>query len=156
MVRVRFVRSTDGKVIGLIVRSADAQSDVLARKTDKTPSAETPVIAATFTPKNDDPTLAVPTPSPRTNAASGGKYADYLGRFETPKGLLTFSDEGEQLLAEAGGDRIELVPDPSAKDKFTGRAGPERVTFERNAAGKVIGVIVITGMGQEIKGKRIN
>ena len=61
-----------------------------------------------------------------------------------------------RFLGEAGGDRIELVPDPSAKDKFTARSGPERVAFERDAAGEVTGVIVITGLGREIKGKRID
>jgi len=70
--------------------------------------------------------------------------------------LLTFTQKGETLIAEAGGESLELVPDASAKDKFAARAGSERVTFEGDTGGKITGVTVITGLGREIKGKKIN
>jgi hypothetical protein len=82
--------------------------------------------------------------------------AEYEGQFDTPRGALTFSQEGEMLIGQAGGSRLELVTDTLAKDRFWARVGSERVSFERDAGGKVIAVTVRLGHGEELKGKRIN
>jgi hypothetical protein len=154
--RIRFDTSSDGRVTGLTVRSADGKSDVFARKTEKPQTANESVIVVGSEAKNDISTLPVPAPKPKTNAPTDGKFAEYLGRFDTPRGVITFTQEDETLIGEAGGDRIELVPDKSARDKFEARAGSERVTFEREAGGKVVGVTLLLGNGQEIKGRKIN
>jgi CubicO group peptidase (beta-lactamase class C family) len=154
-IRVRFNISSDGKASGLTVRSADG-NDVLARRTNKTPIPNEPVIAASSEKKNDGSALPASTPKPETKAITDGKFAEYIGQFETPRGMLTFTQEGEMLIGEAGGSRIELVPDTSTKDIFRARTGSERVTFERDAGGKIAGVTVRLGNGQEIKGKKMN
>ncbi len=140
-VRVRFDAGA------LIMRSADG-SEVAARKSDRTPNSNEPVIEEAF---QDSVQIAN---SPESQP-SDGRYADYVGRFQTARGAVTFRQEEEKLICEAGGERLELAPDIVAKDKFTVRAGSEVFTFERDTAGKVIGVIVNTGPGQEIRGKRI-
>lgn len=76
-VRVRFNTSSDGNVIGLTVRSADG-SDVIARKTDKTPTANEPIIAASSEKNSDGSALPVSTPKPVANAVSDGKFASTL------------------------------------------------------------------------------
>jgi CubicO group peptidase (beta-lactamase class C family) len=153
--RVSFDTSSEGNVTGLTVRSADGRSDAFARKTGKPQTASESVVVVDSEAKNDISALPVPTPQSKTNGSTDSKFAEYLGPFETPRGVITFSQEGETLIGGAGGDRLELVPDKSAKDKFWARAGSERVTFERGAGGKVVGVTVLLGNGQEIKGKKI-
>ncbi|HLM02088.1 MAG TPA: hypothetical protein VK400_13630, partial [Pyrinomonadaceae bacterium] len=74
----------------------------------------------------------------------------------TPMGALTFRQEGEKLIGNAGGERLELVPDAATKDKFVAQTANVTVTFERDAAGKIVGVTVIIPSGREIKGKKID
>ncbi|MGC2236359.1 MAG: PDZ domain-containing protein [Pyrinomonadaceae bacterium] len=85
-----------------------------------------------------------------------GKFAEYLGQFETPMGVVVFSQEGDKLIGLAGGERIELVSDAAAKDKFTAQTASVTVTFERGSDGKINGVTIIIPSGREIKGKKIN
>jgi tricorn protease len=98
----------------------------------------------------------LPTPKPEVKAVTNGKFVEYLGQFDTPMGVITFSQEGEKLIGLAGGERIELVPDAGAKDKFIAPTASVTVTFERDANGKITGATIILPNGRELKGKKIN
>ncbi|MDQ3800364.1 MAG: PDZ domain-containing protein [Acidobacteriota bacterium] len=106
--------------------------------------------------------LVLPTPGSAFPApeeikpVTGGKFADYTGRFDTPMGVVTFQQEGEKLVGNAGGERLELAPDAATRDKFAAQNAPITVTFERDAGGKITGITVVTPGGREIKGKRID
>jgi tricorn protease len=94
----------------------------------------------------------VETPKPVTN----GKFADYIGQFETPMGLLTFQQEGEKFVGVSPeGERIELAADAAAKDKFAAQTASVQLTFERDAGGKVVGLTLVIPSGRELKGKRV-
>jgi hypothetical protein len=103
------------------------------------------------------PGSAFPPPVARPQAVptTTGKFAAYLGQFDTAMGMVVFKQEGEKLIADAGGERIELIPDPVVRDKFVAQTASVSVTFERDAAGKIIGVIVVIASGREIKGKKV-
>ena len=98
----------------------------------------------------------LPTPKTETKPVTDGKFAEYLGNFETPMGALVFTQEGDKLIGLAGGERIELLPDAAAKDKFTAQTAAVIVTFERGADGKITGVTVVIPSGREIKGRKTN
>jgi tricorn protease len=106
--------------------------------------------------------LILPTPGsafslpPEIKLTTGGKFADFVGKFDTPMGVLVFQQEGEKLVGIAGGERIELVPDAATKDKFAAQTASVTVTFERDAGGKVSGVTVIIPSGKEVKGKKLD
>ncbi|MDQ6787352.1 MAG: PDZ domain-containing protein [Acidobacteriota bacterium] len=97
-----------------------------------------------------------PIPKPEVKPVTNGKFAAYLGQFDTPMGVITFSQEGDKLIGLAGGERIELLPDTAAKDKFSAQTASVIVTFERDASEKIISVTVIIPSGRELKGKKIN
>ena len=64
--------------------------------------------------------------------------------------------EGDKFVGIApNGERIELVPDAAAKDKFAAQTASVQLTFERDASGKVVGLTLIIPSGQELKGKKI-
>jgi hypothetical protein len=85
-----------------------------------------------------------------------GKFAEYVGQFETPMGLLTFQQEGEKFVGVSPeGERIELAPLASAKDKFAAQTASVQLTFERDEGGKVFGLTLIIPSGRELKGKKI-
>ena len=86
---------------------------------------------------------------------TNGKFAAYLGQFDTPMGVVSFKQEGDKLIGDASGDRIELFPDSATKDKFAAQTASVNITFERDASGKVAGITLIMPNGREIKGKRI-
>lgn len=97
----------------------------------------------------------IPQEKPAAVAVTNGKFAEFLGRFETPMGVISFSQEGDKLIGDAGGERIELGPDASVKDKFVAQVAAVSVTFERGENGKITGVTVIIPGGRELKGKKI-
>lgn len=101
------------------------------------------------------PGSAFPAPEEIKPTVSG-KFTDFVGKFDTPMGALTFQQEGEKLIGIANGERLELVPDAATKDKFAAQTAAVTVTFERDAAGKVVGVTVIIPSGREVKGKKID
>lgn len=70
--------------------------------------------------------------------------------------MLTLTQEGEILIGDAGGSRMEFAPDNSTKDRFWARAGSASLTFDRDASGKVVGVTIRLGQGGVLKGKKIN
>ncbi len=113
---------------------------------------------------NDSFVLPVPGSSfPLTDAkvetpklTTGGKFADFIGQFETPMGAVTFQQEGEKFVGVApNGERLELAPDASARDKFAAQTSSVQLTFERDASGKVVGLTLIIPSGQELKGKKV-
>ena len=85
-----------------------------------------------------------------------GKYAAFIGQFDTPMGLLVIKEENGKLFGDAGGERIELVADASTPDKFNALGANVNVRFERDAAGKIVGVTVQMPNGREMKGKKVN
>ncbi len=97
-----------------------------------------------------------PTPKPEVKAVTNGRFAEFLGKFETPMGVIAFSQEGEKLVGLAGGERIELVPDGAANDRFIAPTASVTVTFERDAGGKIVGAAIIIPSGREMKGRKIN
>ncbi|HET9528329.1 MAG TPA: hypothetical protein VFO99_19290, partial [Pyrinomonadaceae bacterium] len=69
-------------------------------------------------------------------------------------GVLTIRQEGEKLFALApGGDRVELVPETTA-DKFLVQPVGGTVSFERDAGGKVTGIVVALPDGRVVKGRK--
>jgi hypothetical protein len=110
-----------------------------------------------------DFTLPVPgsafstlTAKQEVKTVSDGKFASYIGQFETPMGLVSFSQEGDKLIGLAGGERIELSPDAAVKDNFKAQSASVSVTFERDPSGKIVGLAIVIPSGREMKGKKIN
>jgi len=93
------------------------------------------------------------TPAP---AVTDGKFAAFVGNYDGgPMGVLVIRQEGEKLLAiDPGGGRIELVPEATA-DTFTPAAVGGKVSFERDASGRVTGIVVTLPNGQTIKGRKV-
>ncbi|HEY0461983.1 MAG TPA: PDZ domain-containing protein [Pyrinomonadaceae bacterium] len=98
----------------------------------------------------------LPVPKAEVKAVTNGKFAEFLGQFDTPMGVITFSQEGEKLIGLAGGERIELSADASVKDKFSAQTASVTVTFERDAGGKISGLTIVIPSGRELKGRKIN
>jgi hypothetical protein len=70
-------------------------------------------------------------------------------------GVLVIRQEGEKLFGiDPGGGRVELVPEATA-DTFAARPVGGSVKFERDAAGKVTGVIVTLPDGRMVKGRKV-
>jgi len=68
--------------------------------------------------------------------------------------MLVVRQEGEKLFAlDPGGQRIELVPEPTA-DKFLAQPVGGAVSFERDAGGKVIAIVVTLPDGRIIKARK--
>ena len=98
----------------------------------------------------------LPTPKAEVKAVTDGKFAEFLGKFDTPMGVVVFSQEGEKLIGLAGGERLELVPDAAAKDRFIAPTASVTVTFERDAGGKISGATIVIPSGRELKGRKID
>ncbi len=96
-----------------------------------------------------------PTPKSEVKTVADGKYTAFLGQFDTPIGLITFSQEGDKLIGLAGGERIEFTPDADTKDKFKAQTENITIMFERDMSGKVVGLTIILPGGKELKGKKI-
>jgi hypothetical protein len=94
-------------------------------------------------------------PTASVAAVTNGKFADYVGSFDAgPMGVLVVRQEGEKLWATApNSERIELVPETGA-DRFIAQPVGAAVAFERDSAGKVVGIIVHLPGGREVKGKK--
>ncbi|MGI8641021.1 MAG: S41 family peptidase [Pyrinomonadaceae bacterium] len=103
------------------------------------------------------PGSAFPAPTPKLEikTTSDGKFVAYLGNFDTPMGVVSFTQEGDKLIGLAGGERIELFADATVKDAFKAQSASVGVTFERDVSGKVIGLTIIIPSGRELKGKKI-
>ena len=86
---------------------------------------------------------------------SDGKLAQYAGRFDTSAGEVIITPAEGKLIAVTCGERIELFPHPSIKDRFVARSTSVTVTFTRNASGKVNGVVMIIPGGAEVRGRKM-
>jgi CubicO group peptidase (beta-lactamase class C family) len=148
-VRVRFNAGPDGQITGLTIPAAGNGSDLVARKLTATElghEAAIPMSSVAI----DLNTGGLVAPAEITN----GRFAAYIGQYDTPRGKLKFAQVGEKLIGDAGGNLREFAPDPAVADQF--RSGNDLLTFERNAAGKVIGFTAVIGPGQQIKGTKID
>ena len=101
---------------------------------------------------------AFPPPAPKVEAAAvtDGKFAALVGRYDGGGGLgvLTVKQEGDKLFAlDPGGQRIELVPEPTG-DKFVAQPVGGAVSFEKDAGGKVTAIVVTLPDGRIVKGRR--
>jgi tricorn protease len=103
---------------------------------------------------------AFPAPSPKISQATApavtdGKYAAFVGSYDGgTMGTLVVRQEGDKLFAlDPGGQRIELVPEATA-DKFLPQPVGGSVTFERDAANKVVAIIVTLPNGRVIKARK--
>jgi hypothetical protein len=96
-----------------------------------------------------------PTPKAAAPAVTDGKYAAFVGSYDGgTMGTLVIRQEGEKLFAlDPGGGRIELVPDATG-EKFQAQAVGGSVSFERDAANKVVAIIVTLGDGRVIKARK--
>jgi tricorn protease len=100
---------------------------------------------------------AFPAPAPKTAtpAVTDGKYAAFVGSYDGgTMGTLVIRQEGDKLFAlDPGGQRIELVPDATG-DKFLAQPVGGSVSFERDAANKVVAIIVTLPNGRVIKARK--
>ncbi|HEU4836930.1 MAG TPA: PDZ domain-containing protein [Pyrinomonadaceae bacterium] len=100
---------------------------------------------------------AFPAPTPKTAApaVTDGKYAAFVGSYDGgTMGTLVIKQEGDKLFAlDPGGQRIELVPEATA-DKFVAQPVGGSVSFERDAANKVVAIVVTLPNGRVIKGRK--
>lgn len=106
------------------------------------------------------PGSAFPAPAAKpaqtpTPAVADGKFAAFVGNYDGgTMGVLVIRQEADKLIAiDPGGGRVELVPEATA-DTFTPAVGG-KVSFERDASGKVTGITVTLPNGQTIKGKKV-
>jgi tricorn protease len=118
--------------------------------------ADKQTVSGVFNLPTPGSAFPLPTPKPVAAPVTNGRFADYLGSFDTPMGVVIFSQEGDKLIGLAGGERIELLADAAAKDKFAAQTASVTVTFERDTSGKVTGLTLIIPSGREIKGKKVN
>jgi CubicO group peptidase (beta-lactamase class C family) len=88
-----------------------------------------------------------------TKVDSAG-YDAYIGDYElAPNFIVTITKEGEKLMGEpTGQEKAELQP--ISETEFVVPSVKANVTFEKDAAGKVIGLILVQNR-QTIKGKKI-
>ena len=93
-----------------------------------------------------------PTPQP---APASNKFAAFVGSYDGGAlGNLVVRQEGEKLFAiDPGGQRVELVPETTA-DKFVAQPVGGTVSFERDTAGKVTGIVITLSNGNVIKAKK--
>jgi len=95
---------------------------------------------------------AAPTPPP---APANNKFAAFVGSYDGgAMGVLVVRQEGDKLFAlDPGGQRIELVPDATA-DKFVPQPVGGTVSFERDAGGKVTGIVVTLPNGNVVRARK--
>ncbi|HET7113003.1 MAG TPA: S41 family peptidase [Pyrinomonadaceae bacterium] len=108
-----------------------------------------PQVGSQFPPP---PPKAGPAPPP---APSSNRFAAFVGSYDGGDiGTLIVRQEGEKLFAvPPTGERVELVPD-AAPDKFLAQPVGGSVTFERDAANKVVAIIVTLPNGRVIKARK--
>ena len=96
-----------------------------------------------------------PTPKPEPPKVTDGKFAAFVGNYDGGSlGVLVVVQEGEKLFAIApGNQRVELTPQATA-DKFAAQSEGATVSFERDAGGKVTGIVVTFSDGRVIKARK--
>jgi tricorn protease len=108
-----------------------------------------PQVGSEFPPP---PPKAGPTPA---LAPTDNRFAAFVGNYDGGEvGTLVVRQEGDKLFAQPpSGERVELVPD-AAPDKFIPQPVGGSVSFERDASGKVIGIVVTLPNGRVIRAKK--
>jgi tricorn protease len=110
--------------------------------------ATLPEVGSEFPPV---PARPGPTPPP---APANNKFAAFVGSYDDGRGNLVVRQEGEKLFAiDPSGQRVELVPDATA-DRFMVQPVGGTVSFERDAAGKVTGIVVTLPNGNVIRARK--
>lgn len=102
------------------------------------------------------PVPAAKTAPAPTTGVTGGKYSAFVGNYDGggTLGVLTVRQEGDKLFAiPPSGERVELVPETTA-DKFLVQPVGGNVSFERNDAGNVTGIVVTFPDGRIVKGRK--
>jgi CubicO group peptidase (beta-lactamase class C family) len=94
-------------------------------------------------------------PAPRTVAkVDPAIYDQYVGKYElTPTFIMTVTREGSSLMTQPTGQaRIEIFPE--SETTFFPKVVEATITFEKDASGKVVALILDQG-GKKQRGKRI-
>ena len=89
-----------------------------------------------------------------SNTTNAGKYAAYIGEYNSPLGVMVVSQEGDKLFADAGNQRVEFIPEKEA-DKFTAQPFNAGVSFIRDTTGKISGIKILMPDGNEINAIKV-
>ena len=93
-------------------------------------------------------------PEPKESALDAATLRDYVGKYQFDFGaVLDVTLDGKQLSAQLTGQpSVPIYPD--AKDSFFYKVVDARLTYERDAAGKVVAVVLHQG-GRDMRAPRI-
>lgn len=126
---ITFQRDAKGEVSGLVLHQ---NGDHLAPKLS---AAELP-------------------PEPKQITLNSATLHDYVGKYQFPFGaVLDVTQSGDQLAAQLTGQPSVPIY-PSAKDEFFYKVVDARLTYERDAPGKVVAVVLHQN-GQDMRAPRI-
>jgi hypothetical protein len=127
--RLRFERDAAGKAVRLVISDWGEQP---AATRDTTPEKAAPVAAAV------DPAV----------------YDAYVGEYELAPGfVLTVTREGDKLMTQATGQgKVEVFP--SSPTEFFLKVVDAQLSFVKDAAGKVTGLVLHQG-GRDMPAKKI-
>ena len=110
--------------------------------------------ALEFDPANSNAAQVINRLEGKTVKINFAVYDDYVGEYEIAPGFnLTITREGEKLMGQATGQG-KLEFEPTSETQFVVPAIKGSVSFEKDAAGKTNGLILIQN-GQTIKAKKI-
>ena len=94
-------------------------------------------------------------PEPKQIALDPATLHDYVGKYQFPFGaVLDVTLSGEQLAAQLSGQPSVPIY-PSAKDEFFYKIVDARLSYERDAAGKVVAVVLHQN-GQDMRAPRVS
>lgn len=80
-------------------------------------------------------------------------FDDYVGKYDSPVGVITVTREGEKLFGQPEGNtKVELIPRTAARFDVPG--ADAQVEFVRDEGGRVTKMLIRIG-GQQMEGKRI-
>jgi CubicO group peptidase (beta-lactamase class C family) len=105
-------------------------------------------------PKNAGAAATIKMLEGKKTKVDSSVYEAYVGDYElAPNFIVTITKEGDKLMGEPTGQaKTELQP--ISETEFVVPSVKANVTFEKDSAGKVIGLILVQN-GQTIKGKKI-
>lgn len=110
--------------------------------------------ALEFDPTNSNAAQIINRLEGKTVKINFAVYDDYVGEYEIAPGFnLTITREGEKLMGQATGQG-KLEFEPTSETQFVVPAIKGSVSFEKDAAGKTTGLILIQN-GRTIKAKKI-
>lgn len=133
---ISFSRSADGKVSGLSLH----QNGQIANAVRTSTVATTPTAAPSSSPPASASASASPASTPLVLDA--GALDEYVGAYDAGQGfVLTVTRDNSQLMVQATGQEAAAVY-PSAKDKFYYKIVDAQIDFQRDAGGKVVGLVL--------------